>query len=201
MIGNILKNGGRHTMLPWLKFKERDVSVPRDVPDTVKETYPQANFLVDISPKASNALSRYCLQVMIRDYWKLPPRKRGTLDAELRQISSMLSPETRESFEIVRKHGMVGAQLCEDVNMMVETTAEEARLLIGLIDVLFKDWYLDRKNRETRCEELRKIADEVQKSAPTLLTKKVPPRLKSPAAKKTKARAAGAKVSRGSAKS
>lgn len=199
MSGNILKIGTKRLLLPWRKYKSEDVTTPQDVPDTVKTSYPQANILVDISPKASNAVSRYCLQAMIHDFWKLPPRNRGTLDSELRYISSKLAPETKESIEIVQKNGAIAAQFCEDVNMMVDTNVEEARLLIGLIEVLFKDWYLDRKNRELRCEELRKMADEAQKSAPTLLTKKAPARLKSPVVKKAKVSERTSKASNGTA--
>ena len=46
---------------------------PDEVPESVKETYGQACFLIDVSPKAGGALARNCLQ-QICNGWQAPAK-------------------------------------------------------------------------------------------------------------------------------
>lgn len=170
------------------KEETKFAAPPEEVPESVKETYGQACFLIDVSPKAGGALARNCLQQIIYDFWKTSPKAKGTLSAELDSLSSKLPPETKGSIEFVRNFGNIDDQLAEDVNMMVDTSVAEAKMLVALIQILFQDWYLERRSRQERHERLQEIALELGRDIPLELTNEVTP----PAAKKTngKARAA-----------
>jgi hypothetical protein len=38
----------------------------------------------------------------------------------------------------------------EDVNVIIDVEPAEAELLIGLIETLFEDWYVDREEKQKR---------------------------------------------------
>ena len=47
----------------------------------------------------------------------------------------------------------------EDINVVVEVEPEEAALLIGLIETLIGEWYINRHERQQRLKELRELAE------------------------------------------
>lgn len=137
-------------------------TAPSDVPEKVQDAYGQALFLVERSPRASGALSRYCLQQIIRDFWDIQPKKQGMLSDELDHISSMIAEETRDSIQCVRDFGSIDYHFSQDRDMMVDTTVEEARMLLALVQLLFQEWYAERYKRKTRCETIRRMAEIAQ---------------------------------------
>ena len=137
-------------------------TAPSDVPEKVQDAYGQALFLVERSPRASGALSRYCLQQIIRDFWDIEPKKQGMLSDELDHISGMIAEETRDSIQCVREFGSIDYHFSQDRDMMVDTTVEEARMLLALVQLLFQEWYAERYKRKTRCETIRRMAEIAQ---------------------------------------
>ena len=137
-------------------------TAPSDVPEKVQDAYGQALFLVERSPRASGALSRYCLQQIIRDFWDIEPKKQGLLSEELDHISKMIAEETRESIQCVREFGSIDYHFSQDRDMMVDTTVEEARMLLALVQLLFQEWYAERYKRKTRSETIRRMAEIAQ---------------------------------------
>ncbi|MDA7948800.1 MAG: DUF4145 domain-containing protein [Hyphomicrobiaceae bacterium] len=134
-------------------------TAPSDVPEKVQDAYGQALFLVERSPRASGALSRYCLQQIIRDFWDIDPKKQGLLAEELDLISDMIAEETRSSIQCVRDFGSIDYHFSQDRDMMVDTTIEEARMLLALVQLLFQEWYAERYKRKTRCETITRMAE------------------------------------------
>lgn len=142
-------------------------SLPPDVPENAREAYAQAHFLVQRSPRASGALSRYCLQQMVHDFWQLSADEKGTLSSEFKQISDRLSPETLASIECVRDYGSIDSQLSQDRDMMVETTVDEAKMLIALVQLLIQEWYMERGRRQKRCDAIRQLVEEAKRKPAT----------------------------------
>lgn len=132
-------------------------SLPPGVPDNAREAYSQARFLVERSPKASGALSRYCIQQIVRDFWKLSADRAVTVASDLDQISDLVSAETRASINCVRQFGSIESQLSQDRDLMVETTAGEAKILIAMLHLLVQEWYGERHNRQCRLEAIRSM--------------------------------------------
>ncbi|MDH3579090.1 MAG: hypothetical protein OEM91_00500 [Hyphomicrobiales bacterium] len=142
-------------------------SLPADVPENAREAYAQAHFLVQRSPRASGALSRYCLQQMVHDFWQLSADEKGTLSSEFKQISDRLSLETLSSIECIREYGSIDSQLSQDRDMMVDTTVDEAKLLIALVQLLIQEWYMERSRRQKRCDAIRQLVEDAKREPAT----------------------------------
>ena len=87
----------------------------------------------------------------------------GLID-EIRELESKLNegnapkgvtPESVEAIDHVRSIGNIGAHMEADVNLIIEIDPGEAQELIGLIEMLFEEWYVARHDRNQR---LAKIA-------------------------------------------
>lgn len=72
----------------------------------------------------------------------------------------------------VRSIGNIGAHMEKDINVVVDVDKGEAQALIDLIEMLFKDWYVAKAQREKRLADIKKIAEE-KKTAKN--TKPTPP--------------------------
>lgn len=141
----------------------RALTFPDYVPKAIIDDYNEACLIQDTSPKASATLSRRCLQGIIRDFWKVKP---AHLVNEIAQIKDKTDLLTWEAIESVRKVGNIGAHMEKDINMIVDVDPNEAELLIGLIEILIRDWYIAREDKKTRLQQIKKVAnkkDQVKK--------------------------------------
>jgi hypothetical protein len=139
---------------------------PTYIPTQIRQDYTEACRIKSLSPKASATLARRCLQGMIRDFWSI---KKGTLQLEINELETHLSPEVWEAIDAVRDVGNIGAHMEKDVNVIVEISPEEADLLIGLVEDLLVDWYVvrhDREQRQIKLKELAQSKSEAKKEKP-----------------------------------
>ena len=93
---------------------------------------------------------------MIRDFWKI---SKNRLKDEVDALEEKIDPDTWSSIDVVRSVGNIGAHMEKDINIIVDVEPEEAQLLIGLVEQLIDDWYVDRENRHQRSESLRVLAE------------------------------------------
>jgi hypothetical protein len=129
---------------------------PDYVPKAVRDDYTEACLIRDLSPKASATLSRRCLQGMIRDFWKVPkPRLVEEIDA----IKDKVDPETWQAIDAVRKIGNIGAHMEKDIDLIVDVEPKEAQKLIELIELLVKDWYVAKHDREERLKAIVAVSE------------------------------------------
>ena len=148
----------------WQLLPESEAKVlPDYIPEPIKQDYYEACRIKDLSPKASATLARRCLQGMIRDFWKISKSK---LKDEIDALEEKIDPDTWSSIDAVRSVGNIGAHMEKDINIIVDVDPEEAQLLIGLIEQLIEDWYVNRENRRIRTESM-KILAESKKNRPT----------------------------------
>ena len=49
-------------------------------------------------------------------------------------------------------------------DLMVETTVDEAKMLIALVQLLVQEWYVDRQKRQSRCNTIKLMVDEARRS-------------------------------------
>jgi hypothetical protein len=130
-------------------------SFPNYVPQAIIIDYDEACQICDLSPKASATLSRRCLQGILRDFWKVKP---GRLVDEINQIEDKVDPLVWEAIDSVRKIGNIGAHMEKDINVIVDVEPEEAELLIGLIEMLIREWYILREERKKKLEDIKKLS-------------------------------------------
>jgi len=135
----------------------RAKAFPDYIPKGILDDYNEACLIVDLSPKASATLSRRCLQGILRDFWKVNP---GRLIDEIEQIKDKTDPLTWDAIDAVRKVGNIGAHMENDINVIREVDPNEAEMLVGLIEILLRDWYIAREERKNRLIKIRAIADE-----------------------------------------
>ena len=118
---------------------------PQYVPQPIVDDYTEACVIRDLSPKASATLSRRCLQGIIRDYWGI---SKNRLIDEINELKTKIDPATWQAIDAVRSIGNIGAHMEKDINLVVDVEPQEAQLLIGLIEILIKDWYVSRHDRQ-----------------------------------------------------
>ena len=130
-------------------------SFPDYIPKAIIVDYDEACQISDLSPKASATLSRRCLQGILRDFWKV---KSGRLVDEINQIEAKVDPLVWEAIDSVRKIGNIGAHMEKDINVIVDVDPEEAKLLIELIEMLIRDWYILREERKRKLEDIKELS-------------------------------------------
>lgn len=138
--------------------------MPDYLPQPIRDDYEEACLIRDLSPKASATLARRALQGMIRDFWGI---KKGRLLDEIDALKDKVDPITWQAIDAVRSVGNIGAHMEKDINVIVDVDPDEAQTLIQLIEILVKDWYVTRHDREERLKAVIgvKEAKEDQKKA------------------------------------
>ncbi len=156
------RDGGQNKVRPevkqqWsLKPNSLAKQFPSYVPKVITDDYEEACIIKDLSPKASATLSRRCLQGILRDFFAV---KKGRLIDEINAIKDDVDPLTWQAIDAVRSIGNIGAHMEKDINLIIDVEPEEAQLLIGLIEILIKDWYIIRHERQKHLESIVGIAE------------------------------------------
>lgn len=139
-------------LIPEYKY----IQFPDYIPPVILEDYSEACKIIKLSPKASATLSRRCLQGMIRDFWKI---KKDTLFLEVDALKEVMPDKSLwDAIDSIRKLGNIGAHMEKDVNVIVEISENEAQDLINLIELLLKEWYVSRHNRDESIKKVKLLA-------------------------------------------
>lgn len=132
---------------------------PHYIPKSIREDYEEAYSILELSPKASATLSRRCLQGMIRDFWKV---NKKTLFDELKEIEDKVEPSTIPVLNALRQMGNIGAHPEKDINLIIDVNPDEALKLIKFIELLMKNWYISKHEKEELLQEIVQINSEKQ---------------------------------------
>lgn len=134
-------------------------SVPEYVPTAITADYYEAWSILDLSPKSSATLARRCLQGMIRDFWGIRERN---LNSEINKLKGLVPDAQWNVIDSLRRIGNIGAHMEKDINTIVDIDPGEAEKLLRLIEYLFKDWYIQRHERERLYRDIIAIDNEKQ---------------------------------------
>lgn len=134
--------------------------LPDYIPKAIVSDYTEACLIKDLSPKSSSTLARRCLQGILRDFWQVKPAR---LVDEIKSVKDKVDPITWQAIDGVRGIGNIGAHMEKDINVIVDVEPEEAQLLIGLLEHLIKEWYINRHEREKQMQALIGVASQKQK--------------------------------------
>jgi hypothetical protein len=155
--GQIAFGESNEALQSWNLIPPSNAKVfPDYVPQPIRDDYGEACAIRDLSPKASATLSRRCLQGMIRDFWKV---SKPRLIEEIQGIEDKVDADTWAAIDAVRSVGNIGAHMEKDINVIVDVDPQEAQLLIELIELLIKDWYITRHERAERLKAIVKVKD------------------------------------------
>ena len=139
---------------------------PEYIPEQIRQDYYEACKIRDLSAKASATLARRCLQGMIRDFCNI---KEKSLYKEIEKLQTQIdegnaprgvTPDHIDAIDSVRKIGNIGAHMEKDINHIVEIDPYEAEALIGLIEMLFEEWYISNHKRKQRIQQIQEISGE-----------------------------------------
>jgi hypothetical protein len=157
----------RWELIPASKAK----TLPKYIPEPVRDDYGEACLILSLSPKAAATLARRCLQGMIRDFWQV---KAGRLKDEIDALKEKIDPLTWDAIEAVRNVGNIGAHMEKDINVIVDVEPHEAALLIQLIESLIRDWYIAREDKQQHLKSLVGLAAQkkVEKQQPVVIAAK-----------------------------
>lgn len=113
----------------------------KEVPSDLAEDYNQASLILNDSPKASAALSRRCLQLLLRDKGGV---KKGDLSNEIQEIldKGTLPPHLSQALDAIRNIGNFAAHPNKDkaTGEIVSVEPGEAEWCLDILDGLF-DYY------------------------------------------------------------
>ena len=132
---------------------------PDYIPSQILQDYEEAYAIMNLSPKASATLSRRCLQGMIHDFWGI---HKHNLAQEIEELKNLVPPHQFAAINALRQLGNIGAHMEADVNTIVDIDAGEAEKLLKLIELLLKQWYVERHEQQMLCEDIVKINDKKQ---------------------------------------
>lgn len=137
----------QYDILPRVTFKH----FPDYIPQQIRADYEEGSVILQDSPKAAATLFRRCLQGMIHDFWSI---KEKNLNAEITQLKDRIDARQWKALDGLRKIGNIGAHMESDVNLIVDVKADEAEKLQKMIELLFKQWYINRQEREQLYAEI-----------------------------------------------
>ncbi len=147
---------GRYLIYPKLASY---IKAPKEVPKHIAEDFNEAGLILNDSPKASAALSRRCLQAILRE---IDGIKSGSLDAEINQAIELFPSHISEAIDAVRNIGNFAAhpKKSESTGEIIAVEAGEAEWAIQVLEQLFDFCYVQPKILEQKRNALNaKLAD------------------------------------------
>lgn len=133
---------------------------PSYIPRPIRQDYEEACAIVTLSPKASATLSRRCLQGMIRDFWKITGKKR--LVDEIDALQDKVPAAQWKILNSIRRLGNIGAHPEADVNLIIDIEPEDAQKLISVIELLIRQWYIERHEQEQLYKDVLELDQDTQ---------------------------------------
>lgn len=125
--------------------------LPDSVPERFATDYREAASVLHASAKASAALSRRCLQALLRQQAGVKP---GTLDSEINQVleSKQLPSWLGDDLDAVRTVGNFAAHSIKSTNTgeVVEVEPGEADWLLDVVEGLFDFYFVEPAKAQAR---------------------------------------------------
>ena len=112
--------------------------IPEEVPNQYKGDFQEADMLLNISPNASAALSRRCLQSFLHHELKI---KKYNLDQEIKEYLDTLKPPApiAELIDATRQIGNMSAHAWQNqvTGEIIDVEPEEAELCLSVLYLMF----------------------------------------------------------------
>ncbi len=144
------------TMMIWPKGVSR-APVPPEVPLGIVEDYKEACLVLNDSPKASAALSRRCLQNLLRQVGGVKP---GDLSGEIQQVldSGKLPRDIADNIDAVRNIGNFAAHAnkSKSTGEVVDVEPHEAEWNLDVLESLFDFYFVQPAKAKARRDALNK---------------------------------------------
>jgi hypothetical protein len=132
---------------------------PGEVPDSIRQDYDEAALVLPFSAKASAALSRRCLQAVLRDAGKT---KGKHLSNQIREVLPALPTYIANNLDIIRNIGNFATheQKSTSTGTILDVESGEAEWNLEVLDALFDFYYVKPAVEAAKRAELeKKLAD------------------------------------------
>ncbi len=131
--------------------------LPPEVPPMFSEDYNEAVIVLPDSPKASSALSRRCLQLLLREKSGV---KHENLANEIQQVidSNQLPSHLSESIDAIRNIGNFAAHpsKSESTGEIIPVEPGEAEWTLEVLEMLFDFYFVQPERTRLKREALNK---------------------------------------------
>lgn len=119
------------------------------LPEDLRREYLEASGVLKGSPKASAALSRRCLQNILRDYAKVKP---GSLSDEINEVLPSLPTELANEVDVIRNIGNFAAHPNKSVTTgeIIDVEPGEAEWSLEVLGKLFAYYFSEPSEDKTR---------------------------------------------------
>ena len=153
-------NVTHNALTVWPKGISR-APVPKEVPPEIVEDYKEACLVLSDSPKASAALSRRCLQNLLRTAAGV---KHGDLNSEIQQVldAGKLPAQIAENIDAVRHIGNFASHpnKSNSTGEVVPVEPHEAEWNLDVLESLFDFYFVQPARAKARRDALnKKLAD------------------------------------------
>jgi hypothetical protein len=151
------------SLMVWPRGVSR-APVPPEVPPEIAEDYKEACLVLSDSPKASAALSRRCLQNLLRLAAGVKP---GDLSKEIDQVlsSGRLPTEIAENIDAIRNIGNFAAHPNKSTatGEVVPVEPDEAEWTLDVLESLFDFYFVQPARAKAKRDALNKKLQEASK--------------------------------------
>ena len=162
-LGISLKGGGEQ----WHLVRPKAISrspLPPEIPPKFTEDYKEACLVLSDSPKASAALSRRCLQNLLREKAKT---KKENLSDQIQEVidSKKLPSYLSEGIDAVRNIGNFAAHpiKSKSTGEIVEVEPGEAEWNLDILERLFDFYFIQPEILKKKKENLNQKLEDVGK--------------------------------------
>jgi hypothetical protein len=139
-------------------------AVPPEVPKEIAENYKEACLVLADSPKASAALSRRCLQLLLRSAAGVT---HGDLSTEIQQVldSRTLTTSVAENVDAIRNIGNFAAHPNKSTSTgeVLPVEPEEAEWTLDVLELLFDFYYVQPARAKAKRDALNKKLEDAKK--------------------------------------
>ena len=151
------------SLLVWPKGVSR-APIPTEVPPEIAEDYKEACSVLADSPKASAALSRRCLQLLLRTAAGV---KHGDLSSEIQQVldSRALPTSVAENVDAIRNIGNFAAHPNKSTitGEVLPVEPDEAEWTLDVLELLFDFYYVQPARAKAKRDALNKKLQDAKK--------------------------------------
>jgi len=120
--------------------------VPKEVPDDIAADYSEAALVLPLSPKASAALSRRCLQSVLRHAGYAQKDLSQQIDAALSEQDARKTLPTgvHSILDLIRNFGNFSAHKITDqtTSQIIDVGPHEAEYCLDTLDAVFDHYYV-----------------------------------------------------------
>ena len=136
-----------------------NLSVPKEVPDDIAKDYLEAKAIIAISPRASAALSRRCLQSVLQHEGYADTNLAKQIKAAINEqnVDKVLPLIVRQSLDAIRNFGNFSVHpiTAKSSNQIIDVEPSEAEWCLEILEGLFLHFFVNPATNAQRLSNLQ----------------------------------------------